>query len=571
MLTFKTPYLHNSSIKGYAGYIALFAALLFACHPLQTQAVTYIWQRVTSFCTMFYLLSLVAYIKWRLYTHEGQRDRGTEAEAERPRHETGVKTVLLYLLSLICTILAMKTKEIAFMLPVMLTLHEMIFFKGKIQKRVLYLIPFLVTMLIIPLSLMNIDRPIGELIGDIDETVKGHTELSRREYLLVQFRVLVTYLRLIFLPVNQNLEYDYPKYGAFFNIEVFSSFVFLAILFGLSIYILFRYRDSAPHTRLISFGIIWFFVNLLLESSIIPLYNVIFEHRMYLPSVGVFLAVTTVVFMAIDRWKTYARVITVMLAIIIIVLTGATYARNSVWKDELTLWQDVVNKSPNKDIAHYNLANVFQTRGLNDNAVRHYQKAIEFNPQYSEAYNNLGNIFLSQGLIDQAMEQFLIAIKINRFNSDAFYNLGNAYASQGLSDKAIEQYMTAIKINPYFPEARINLGNAYSLEGHPDRAIKQYLLALKLNPEHPKARHNLGAAYQSKGLLAKAIKEYLLALKLKPDYPEVHYNLGIAYKSRGDTELAIRSYNNALRIRPGWELPRKALDQISNERESGES
>jgi tetratricopeptide (TPR) repeat protein len=542
----------------------------------------------------------VTYIKWRLYTHEGQRDRGTEAEAERPRHGKGGKTVLLYLISLICTILAMKTKEIAFMLPVMLTLYEMIFFKGKIKKRVLYLIPFLVTMLIIPLSLMSISMPIGELIGDFDESVKGNTELSRGEYLLAQFRVLVTYMRLIFLPVNQNLDYDYPRYYSFFNMEVFSSFAFLTILFGFSIYMLFRYRDSAPYTRLISFGIIWFFVNLVLESSVIPLNNVIFEHRMYLPSVGVFSALTVIIFMVINRWKAYARLITVMLVVIIVALTGSTYARNSVWKDELTLWQDVVNKSPNKvrgylnlgrgyslqgyfdeaikqfrlvlkfdptySKAYYNLGHILQKQGLTDSAVRHYQKAVQIDPTYSDAHYNLAEIFRMRGLTDIAIRHYQKVIHFDPVYSEAYNNLGNIYSSQGLIDMAIEHYQTAIKINRYYHDAHYNLGNTYASEGLIDKAIEQYLLAIELMPDHPTSHHNLGVVYKYKGMLDKAIEHYLLAIEFKPDYPEAHHSLGVAYKSQGKIELAIRAYNDALRLRPGWELPLAELEQINKER-----
>jgi hypothetical protein len=372
MLTFKTPSLRNSAIKKYSGYIALFAALLFACHPLQTQAVTYIWQRFASLCTMFYLLSLVAYIKWRL-----------------SRDGSGLITIPLYLISLISAVLAMKTKEIAFMLPIMLILYEMLFFKGKIKKKILYLIPFIITMLIVPLTMISINISTVDLIGDIDETLRGRTELSRGEYLFTEFRVLVTYLRLIFLPVNQNLVYDYPIYYSFFNIEVFSSFVFLVLLFGVSIYILFRYRDSTPHTRLISFGIIWFFINLLLESSIIPLHNVIYEHRMYLPSVGVFSALTVAIFMVINRWKAYVRVTTVMLVAIIIVMTGATYARNLVWKDEMSLWQDVVNKNPNNGMALNNLGNCYYLKGDIIKAREYYLKSIQSDPNYRPPYNNM--------------------------------------------------------------------------------------------------------------------------------------------------------------------------------------
>ena len=152
ILTFRTPYLRNSAIKDYERHIALFTALLFACHPLQTQAVTYIWQRVTSLCTMFYLLSMVAYIKWRLYTQESvtsgdppRREVRSQKSGERIQHISektnsffSLKSVFWYLCSVICAVLAMKTKEIAFMLPVMLTLYEMSSsLKGKMKKRAL--------------------------------------------------------------------------------------------------------------------------------------------------------------------------------------------------------------------------------------------------------------------------------------------------------------------------------------------------------------------------------------------------------------------------------------------------
>jgi tetratricopeptide (TPR) repeat protein len=580
MLTFKTPYLRNSAMRDYEGYIALFTALLFACHPLQTQAVTYIWQRVTSLCTMFYLFSLVAYIKWRLFTEEGQRGKGTEAEADSPRQKTEVKSILLYLISLICTILAMKTKEIAFMLPVALMLYEFIFFGGKMKRRVLYLTPFLLTMLIIPLTTIS-----GAQADNIDDLTRGTTKLPRGEYLLAQFRVLVTYLRLIILPVNQNLDYDYKRYDSFFNMEVFSSFIFLVSIFGLSVYILFRHRDSAPHTRLISFGIIWFFINLLLESSIIPLNNVIYEHRMYLPTVGVFSALTLAIFMTIARWKAHQKLITVMLLVIIVVLTGATYARNTVWEDKLTLWQDVVGKSPGKPrgynnlgtiydsqgltdkaveqylmaikiashfpTAHYNLGHAYAAQGLTDKAIRHYQKAIEQYPAYSSAYNSLGNAYLSQGLIDRAVEQYLMAIKFKLDNNpNPHINLGNAYESMGSADMAMEQYRIALELKPNHPVTHYNIGKLYQLKGFIDRAIEHYLLAIQFKPDSPKAHHNLGVAYKSKGLLDKAIEHFRLAIKFRPVYPKAHHNLGNAYMLKKQPLQAIKEYEIAIKQNP---------------------
>jgi hypothetical protein len=365
--------------------VAFFSALLFACHPLQTEAVTYIWQRVTSLTAMLYVLSLVAYIQWRLLRYQ--------THAPESHRFSSMKSVSYYLVSFIAAVLAMKTKQTAFTLPVTLALYEFMFFNGKKTKRIFSLIPLFLTMSIIPLTLIDIGKPWGDVIGDVGEVTRDLTEMSRLDYLFTQFRVMVTYIRLILLPVNQNLDYDYPLYRSFFNPEVFLSFMFLITIAGTGVYILYRFRNSVPENRLTSFGIFWFFITLSVESSVIPIKELIFEYRMYLPSVGVFLALTTAIFMVIDRRKVYARVITAMLAVIIIALTGATYARNSVWKDEMSLWQDVVNKSPDKARPKArplnNLGNCYYLKGRYFKAREYYLKSIQSDPYHLPAYENM--------------------------------------------------------------------------------------------------------------------------------------------------------------------------------------
>jgi tetratricopeptide (TPR) repeat protein len=415
--------------------------------------------------------------------------------------------------------------------------------------------------------MISIDKPIGELIGDIDETVKGSTKLSREEYLLAEFRVLVTYLRLIFLPVNQNLDYDYSRYYSFFNIEVFSSFIFLTFIFGLSVYILLRYKDSAPHTRLISFGIIWFFINLLIESSIIPLSNVIYEHRMYLPSAGVFSALSIVVFMVIKRWDAYTRVIAAMLAVIIIVLTGATYARNNVWKDDLTLWQDVVNKSPNKANGHYNLGTAFRDKGLNDKAIKLYRHAIKLDPNFLAAHFNLGETYQAKGLLNKAIMSYETAIKVDPVSKiGPYYNLATAYSTKGLHNKAIQQYRLVIGLKPAHYRAHTNLGLEYEAKGLTEKAITHYKTAITLKPDEVKLYNLLGNAYISMRHFPEAVRQFKTAIRLDPALAVSHHNLGVAYRYQGDTELAITEFNNALRLWPGWVLPLKELEQINKKR-----
>ncbi|MBI4838445.1 MAG: hypothetical protein HY806_04755, partial [Nitrospirae bacterium] len=237
LLTFQTPYfnLHPSTFNPCPSLIALFSSLLFVSHPVQTQAVTYISQRFTSFATFFYLLSLVMYVMFRTQNSEFRsqnkpviaiptiRDEESRddkaipeleiASAEnRHRKDINIKSIPWYLAALASAVLAMKTKEITFTLPMVITLYEFMFFDRNTKKRLLSLIPLILTILIIPLSLISIGNPIENIIGDVGETARAHTTIPRLDYFFSQFRVIVTYLRLLFLPINQNLDYDYPIY-----------------------------------------------------------------------------------------------------------------------------------------------------------------------------------------------------------------------------------------------------------------------------------------------------------------------------------------------------------------------
>src|SRR5208283_1708111 len=217
---------------------------------------------------------------------------------------------LLPITSLLSAVLAMMTKETAFTLPVIIVLYEFVFFKSSLKKKLLLMIPILCTMLIIPITIIGTNRPLGEIIAYVSERFRLHSSLPRWDYLMTQMRVITTYIRLLFLPVYQNLDYNYPVYHSLFQIPVFLSLVFLSLILGTGVYMIiisstssrfsglfsrFTIHDSRPF-RLIGFGILWFFITLSVESSIIPIADVIFEHRLYLPAAGAFIAITASAF-----------------------------------------------------------------------------------------------------------------------------------------------------------------------------------------------------------------------------------------------------------------------------------
>ena len=500
ILTFKTPYFQQFTVLGsrFTASTALFSALIFVSHPIQTQAVTYIIQRFTSLATMFCLLSLVMYIKARLVTQNTEKVASSK--------QSGVSKKLyatrytLYAVSLVSAILAMKTKEISFTLPVIIALYEFMFFNEKIRRRILYLIPFLLTMFIIPFSLVGVDRPVGDMIGELREASQETTEIPRRIYLFTQFRVIVTYIRLLFLPVNQNLDYDYPIYHSFLNADVLLSFLFLISIFGLGVYLYFRSRFTADYSlftihclRLTAFGIFWFFITLSVESSIIPIRDVIFEHRVYLPSIGAFFTMTTFVFIFVNKSLRAEKVLMLVLAVIIILLSGTTYARNLLWHDGVTLWSDVIRKSPEKARPHNNLGIAYKNQGYFDEAIKEYKIALDFSPDNAEAHHNLGVIYGLKGRVDEAIQEYRIALNIkSKFFTPMeiakiHNNIGVLHSKQGLFDEAVVEYRIALELSPNFEEAHYNLAIAYFSKGAVDNARKEFETILRINPHNPEA------------------------------------------------------------------------------------
>ncbi|MBI4682556.1 MAG: tetratricopeptide repeat protein [Nitrospirae bacterium] len=585
ILTLKTPVINRIvDYKFHTNLIALFSALLFVAHPLQTQAVTYIVQRLASLAAMFYLLSLVMYVKFRIQNteHGTQNSEYTARKAEagsqkKDEKSSNLSSVIWYLGSVFSAILAMKTKSIAFTLPVMAGLYEFIFFEGKIRKRLLMLVPLLLTMLIIPLSLIDINKPVGEVIGDVGGVTKLETQLSRMDYFYTQCRVIVTYIRLIFLPVNQNLLYDYPVYNSFSEPDVFLSFLFLLSVLGLGIYLCYRPAfsvqrsatntgfktpNSQPHySRFIAFGIFWFFVTLSVESSIIPILHVIFEHRVYLASAGAFIAITTSVFVAADKLKDkFPRIkaaVVPVFVFIIVILSASTYARNSVWKDGVTLWKDVVEKSPHHEIALTNLGDAYIEKGQPDNAVYYLSKAVAVRPDYAKAHYNLGVAYVQKVEFDRALRYFLKAVDIRPDYGKAYNNIGTIYLRKGELSKAVEYFEKAVSADPGNAAAFYNFGIAYSKLGQADKAIEYFEMAVAKDPGYDKAYYNLGYLYRYTGRIDKAILSFNRAIEIRPDYAQAHYQLGDAYAEKGKHDRAAFHYEKAKEIEAAINVKRR--------------
>ena len=522
LLTFYTPAL-NSKITIHARLLSFFAGLIFLAHPIQTQAVTYIIQRTTALAALFYVGALSCYVKSRLLRWE-------KAAAKSWK--------LYYIISLIFAALAMFTKEMTITLPLAVILYEFLFFKTRKTDDKKLLIPYLLTLLIIPLT-MYISKSVNFM--ELRRAAEYQTPITPYHYLLTQFRVMATYLRLLFLPLHQNLDYDYAISNSLFQIPVILSLLFLVFILVLAFKLKNKYK-------LISFGIFWFFITILPESSVIPIMDVIFEHRLYLPMAGFSILLVSAIYYIFGRRNLNA------LIIILLVLTASysilTFQRNAVWKDELTLWSDTIRKSPQKARPYINRGLAYAAKGNYDLALADYTIAIKSSAIYAETYLNQGIVYYAKGNYDLALADFNQAIKMNPNFAQAYNNRGAVYYAKGNYDPAITDYTQAINLNPNFAEAYYNRGLTFEAKGNSDLALADFTQAININPEYKDAHIRRGEAYIAKGSSDQALADYDKIVKMSPNSAEAYINRGLAYAAKGDSNRAVVDFNQALKIEP---------------------
>ncbi len=523
LLTLSTPVMKTDKMGRHANIIALFAALVFVSHPLQTEAVTYIIQRAASLATLFYLLSLCLYVKARLVEDSGRN--------------TACWT-LFYTGSLVAAVLGMFTKETAITLPLMIALYEFSFLTVGKSFKWKRLIPFFLILLLIPLVMFLTETSAARL-----RELRDEPGISPVNYCLTQFRVMLTYIRLVFIPAHQNLDYDYPVYKNILAWPVLASLAFLSSAVFLARRLFVKYR-------LVSFAIFWFFLTLLPESSILPIKDVIYEHRLYLPLVGYSLLLVSGIYYLLGN--NVSKVMVLVLMGVIGCNSVLTYQRNNVWKDELALWKDAVEKSPRKARPYNNYGFAYDKRGDFSEAIVNYSKAIELDPAYADAYNNRGLMYYKQGRLDRAILDYDRAIGQGTKLAGAYINRGVLFEKQGNLVRALSDYNTAIDVEPGEAGAFLNRANVYVKQNDLTLALKDYNNALKIYPDFADAYYDRGILYDKQGDLSSAILDLTKVIELNPDHARAYLARGLIFLKQGDTAQAMSEYSKAIVIDPQY-------------------
>ncbi|MBW2569569.1 MAG: hypothetical protein JRD93_09605 [Deltaproteobacteria bacterium] len=251
--------------------IALYASLIFIAHPIQTQAVTYIISRSSVLATTFYLLTLLLFI----------RALQESSKVEKPKPETHNSKFYLAA-GFLTSCLGMGTKQITATLPLTLLIYDFYFISDGNWKTLknhykIHIAMFCTIGIAIYLSTSGLQKFVSFDYAKGVQMPFGESVTSF-QYFMTQLHVIPYYIKLLFVPTNLNLDYDWPITMQL-DLTTILFFILLAAIAGLAIWMYHR-------ARLLSFGIIWFFVTLSVTSSFVVIYDVIFEHRLYLPSIG---------------------------------------------------------------------------------------------------------------------------------------------------------------------------------------------------------------------------------------------------------------------------------------------
>ena len=460
----KSPFCNNVrelySLTGLTLFPFL-VSLLFAIHPINTNTVTYIFSRSDLLATFFYISSLLLFIK------------ATDKNLSIFKSFNS-----LYILSLICFILAIFSKQIAVTLPAIILIYDYIFLNeykvSKVIEKKNYHIPY--WLLFIGYLAFRYFYLGG--IGDIE----AESTWNRYSYLIIQPYIILRYLKMLLIPTGLSIDHIINPVKLY-ELKTIISFIFIIVVF-LSSYIV--YRKKTNISKLILFSILWFFIILSPTSSIFPTTSPLVENRLYLSGIGFFI-IFVIIYFTIFKSSKFSNFAIFPICIYILLLGYGTMKRNHLFQNPILLWQDVIIKYPNSEDARNNLGILLFNLKRYEEAEKEYKEAIKINPNNSESHYNLGVLLYSQKRYEEAEREYKESIKINPTHSEAHNNYGALLFGLCKYGEAENEFKYAISINPYYIEAHNNLGSIYLVKKEYDKALNEFEVVYKLLPNNQRA------------------------------------------------------------------------------------
>jgi tetratricopeptide (TPR) repeat protein len=538
-----------------ADWAAAIATLIFALHPMMTESVAEVSFSSNLLVTFFSLLGLLATMSFR---PDGSR-----------------KSLVMGAVALACAGGAVLCKESGIAVALLMIVYWFLFHLE--NRRGPWLI-LLGAAVVVTVSVIAIILHFG-VTRQLKQDYLGG---SFSHVFLVQPQLWVFMLGHLLWPTHLSADY---VLGDMNLPSTPIAFVILALLIAFQVWLAIKSRIGA-------LGVAMWWIGLSTVSNIVPLFCVLADRFYYLPLAGLAVQLTALFLMllrspSVFNWALGACVIA------LVPLTVLTVQRQAVFANDLALCADTLQKSPHSTLMQNSMALAYFRQGQFDEAMQHYQhaleieptnscaiislgmihlrlgdpdaaialfhKALEIDPEDDDAHCSLGIALCQTGRLDEGLDQLNQAVKIDPTNITARANLGMALAQTGKIDEAIAQFQAALVKAPGSSQLHANLGHAFARQGRLDQAIEQYQKVLSSDPDDFEVQVNLGVALAHEGHFVEAIAQDRKALKIRRDSPDLHDNLGVALIQNGQVDAAIAEFEEALRLNPNFAPARDNL------------
>ncbi len=510
--------------RPHAACWAFVVALLWLVHPLQTASVTYVIQRGESLMGLFYLLTLYCTL------------RGATGERSR------MWSRMWYGCAVAACALGMGTKAVMVTAPVAVFLLDWLVITGSpaasLRRRWGLYAALIATWGV----LVATGVPAAIFGSGAPRTVGFDTsDLTVLEYAATQPAVILHYLRLAAWPHPLCFDYAWPvARGA----AIAAPATAVAALVAATLWAMVR-RPA------IGFPAAAFFLVLAPTSSIVPIKDLAFEHRMYLPLAPAVALAVFGVGALLSRFGTVALrggfVAALAAALILGIMTGA---RNRVYHNAGIMWRDVAAKRPDNPRAHTQLGRLAHDRNDPIAAIAHYRRALAADPGYFQAHHSFGLLLADAGRMTDAIPHLEEALRLEPGYFVAHNSLGNVYAALGRADDAIALYREAIRLEPDMPDPHNNLAIELARKGRAAEAVPHLVEAIRLNPAYDEAKGNLAIVLERTGAIDAAIAPYLDRAALAGPHAEAHVRAGRRAASEGRRADAVAAFERAIAIDP---------------------
>ncbi len=526
--------------------VSAITALFFGIHPLHVESVAWITERKDMLYSFFFLGTIISYFYYR-----------------------NMNSIRFYYGALVLFLLSLLSKPVAITVPFILIAIDYIHNRSFDQRSFVEKIPFLVLSIAFIIIGFFAQHTIGAVRQISVTTIFSNTLSSTENIVFYLLKTIVPVKLSCLYPLLRTIN---PKQ---LNIFLFSPF----IIGGLIILIILL----SKHTKKIVFGGLFFLIALVPVLQIMPVGQRIADRYTYIPLIGIFYIFAEGLTWLFSKSR---RVVNVFLVLLLVTVIGifSFLARQQcrVWKDAITLWNNVIKNYPNIPLAYNNRgiafskmkeyekaindfnqtlkfnpnsAEVFNNRGLAyyfledyGTALSDFDKAIKIDTDYAEAYNNRGYVYYINGDIAEAINDFNYALRIKPDYATAYGNRGLCYLALRDFGAAIADFSSALEVDPFLADVYNKRGSIYYNTGDIDGAIADFSKALEINPRFAEAYNNRGIIYCQKGIFNQAIEDFNQALMSNPDYVEAYNNRGNAYSGLGKYDLALSDFNAAIDI-----------------------